>query len=797
MTYLRLITIVFLMLGFKLNAQQSQYSVNPDLLNETWPAHWIANVDAKHNPRVQGVFLFRKTFDLDSVGNEFIIHVSADNRYVFYVNGAAVGRGPAQSVPAHWNFETYNIAYLLKPGKNMLAARVWNWGNLAPWAQKTVRTGLMVQGNSTKEAIVNSGNTWKQTQELAWEFFNYSPDEFHHTTGVGPGERIDASKMIWNWNQPGFDDIDWLYAEEMFPGQPASMGTKGYTWGLTPRITPQMDGAVVRLNNVSRFEGVTVDPSFFSGASPITIPANSKATILFDNKTLTVAIPRLAVDWGKGSQIKVTYSEALFDDNLSKQHRDSIKGMHIRGYYDIFLPDGEERIFQTLWNRTYRYIQMDIETDNEQLVINDFSGISDLYPFELKASFASSDPYLEKIFDAGWRTARTCALENYVDCPYYEQLQYFGDLNISNWITVLLSGDTRLMRNAILQGKYSITEEGLTLAAAPCIDAKIIPFFSIAWIGMIYNYWNYTADKEFVIELLPDIQGILDWYQAKINDSWMLGPMSHWNFVDCTEKWPWAPERGSVCEPTGTREGNSSILTLQYVYGLQLAREIFSDLGQIDKASEYALLADKVGKATYRLCWDESRHRMADVPDKSSYSQHASIFAALTGAIDAEEAEKLLREVYHDESLLQASTQFQAYFHKALVKHGKANEYLNYINTWKELIDLGFTTFPEYPDINPRSDSHAWNAYPAYEFFTIITGIQIAEPGFGSVVIEPNPGNLQWFKATLPWKNDQIRIELRQTRRGLRGSIYIPEALNATYRFGNSEKELNSGINKI
>jgi alpha-L-rhamnosidase len=384
-----------------------------------------------------------------------------------------------------------------------------------------------------------------------------------------------------------------------------------------------------------------------------------------------------------------------------------------------------------------------------------------------------------------------------VDCPYYEQLQYFGDLNISNMITVLLSGDTRLMRNAILQGKYSITEEGLTLAASPCIDAKIIPFFSIAWIGMIYNYWMYTGDREFVEELLPDIQGVLDWYQARINDSWMLGPMSHWNFVDCTEKWPWAPERGSVCEPTGTREGNSSILTLQYVYGLQLAQDIHQDLGFETKSLEYGWLAEKIMKATYDLCWDETRHRMADVPDRSSYSQHASIFAALTNTITGDDAKKLLSEIYADDSLLKASTQFQAYFHKALGEHGMANDYLNHINIWKELIDLGFTTFPEYPDINPRSDSHAWNAYPAYEFFTIVCGLQIAEPGFGSVVIEPNLGNLEWVKATLPWRSDEIRFDLKKTRRGIRGSIYIPSALKATLRLNGKEVLLKEGVNEI
>jgi alpha-L-rhamnosidase len=54
--------------------------------------------------------------------------------------------------------------------------------------------------------------------------------------------------------------------------------------------------------------------------------------------------------------------------------------MHIRGYYDIFLPDGKENTFQTLWNRTYRYLQMEIITADEPLIIKDYHGIQTSTP---------------------------------------------------------------------------------------------------------------------------------------------------------------------------------------------------------------------------------------------------------------------------------------------------------------------------------------------------------------------------------------------------------------------------------
>lgn len=779
---------------FKAEAQPEK--INLRLLSETWDANWIATADTKNQPNRHGVFLFRRNFEMNNQPKDFFIHVSADNRYDLYVNKKYIGSGPARSVPEHWNFETYNIAPFLKSGENLLAVRVWNWGEYLPWAQTTLRTGLLVQGNTAKEQIVNTNSLWKTKKENAWTFFNYSEEEFHYSTGVGPCEKIDGGKMLWDWNSIDLDDSQWLAAKIIAKAHPHRLVAKDTSnRGLTPRSIPPMDKQVVKLDHVVRSKGIEVNNDFCKGESSFMVPANSTAVILFDNKTLTVVHPQLKVSGGKGSEIKLIYSEALYDAQSRKTYRDSVQGKQIKGYYDIFLPDGKTRTFQPLWNRTYRFIQMEIVTVNQPLTIENYQGQLDIYPFELKADFKSSDPYLEKIFKVGWRTGRMCALENYVDCPYYEQLQYFGDLNVSNPITVLLSGDSRLVKSAILQGKYSIAKDDLTKCAAPARGAKIIPFFSVAWIGMIHNYLMYTGDKEFVTELVPDINGIMQWYKSQLNNGWMLGPMPHWNFVDCTEAWPWAPEKNSICEPVGTREGNSSILTLQFVYGLQVTSKIFNALDMYEKATEYQDLAKKIKKAVYIKCWDKQRQLIADIPDKTSFSQHANIFAALTGTIPEDQVDSVLLNLYKRTDVIRASTQFQAYFHQALVKYGLGDKYLTHINIWKKMIDWGFTTFPEYPELNNRSDCHAWNAYPAYELFTVVCGIQNVAPGFTKAVIAPHPGDLKWINASLPWKNDKISVEMLQESGEYTWEIFIPKGLETTFRWKNQEKTLDTGKN--
>src|SRR5260370_7566115 len=90
------------------------------LLRRLWTARWIAVPRA---PRTEyGVYHFRKTFDLDTRPERFVVHVSGDNRYQLFVNGQRAAWGPARGDLFHWRDETWDFAGFLHPGKNLRAA---------------------------------------------------------------------------------------------------------------------------------------------------------------------------------------------------------------------------------------------------------------------------------------------------------------------------------------------------------------------------------------------------------------------------------------------------------------------------------------------------------------------------------------------------------------------------------------------------------------------------------------------------------------------------------------------------
>jgi len=786
--------IIILSTTFQVWTQNSK--IANELLVHEWKAQWITHTEGLYSLKTSGLFLFRKNIVLQSIPKEFIVHLSADNRYKLYVNGSYVGTGPAVSDVQHCFFDTYNIAPYLKPGENIIAAEVWNWGSLSPWNQMSYRTGFIMQGNSMTENAVNTDGSWIVRKSEAIKFFVTPRDEFNEEVGAGPNENFNANFYPYSWKTQITTPDLFIPVSSLNHGIPASLDKKTYEWKLVPRSIPFMEETPQKFTKILKTSDQNFTAKFIHNENE-TIPPNTRVKFLIDQSVETCAYPILKVSNGKNSNIKLTYSESLFDAHGKELQRNATDG-NVLGMYDRFVPNGDENIvFTTLWFRTFRYVELSIETNEEPLIIQSFSSLFNAYPFKLNSSFECNDTLINKVFTIGWRTGRLCAHENYVDCPYFERLQYFGDFPYSNPITSLLSGDLRLMRNAIDQGDWSRQSNELTFCAYPGNGiGKIIPQFSLAWVDMIYNYLLYSGDKSIVTDHLKGIEEVIGWYTKQLNEQCLLGPMPYWNFVDCNSVWPWSPENGSICEPTGSKTGNSALLTLQFAYGLMKAKEIMEMSGNNELKNKYESLLNKINKSVFDLCYDNNKKYISETPEKSVFSQHSNILAACTGCIGGDLAKDVLRRLILDKSLIQISMQFRAYYHIALVKNNIQQNYVDQLDDWKQLLKDGFTTFPEYPDISSRSDCHAWTAYPAYELLTIVCGFQPVNAGMTKYIIEPQLGKLLWAKGSIFNRKGNLTLHISKTYKNrYKGELYIPKGVEAVLRVNGNEITMKPGMN--
>jgi hypothetical protein len=780
--------LIALLLSFAVKAQE----IDSAYLQKQWKAMWVTVPGA--NPTGYGVYLFRKRFELSSRPKSFIVHVSADNRYKLFVNEKPVSFGPAKGDLAHWNFETVDLTPFLRVGENIIAAKVWNEGELRPEAQISLYTGFILQGATNEAHILNTNDSWRCIQDNSYGPIPVLMQTYYV---AGPGERINMAAQYKGWETLSFQDNAWENAHPLFAGQPKNIMGEYSTpngWQLVPSPVPQMELIQQRLARVSKAEGITIPASFPGSKAPVTIPSNTVATLLLDQSFLTNAYPTLIFSGGKNGTVSIGYQEALYTVFPEKGNRNETYGKMLIGRKDSILSDGTANQHFTALNwRTYRYMQLRITTNEAPLVLEDVYGTFTGYPFQFNAKLETDNAELQKMLDIGWRTARLCAVETYMDCPYYEQLQYIGDTRIQGLVSLYNSGDDRLLRNALNLMDYSRQSEGVTLSRHPSVTPQYIPTFSLWYIGMLHDYMMYGSDIAFVRDKLPGARQVLNYFKGFQQSDGSLKNVPYWAFTDWVYTTGWQSGRAPVGE-----DGYSALMDLQLLWAYQLAVEMEERMGFKEMASLYNNAAKQLKNTIQDKYWDNTKKMYADRTAKDLFSQHANALAILTGLVVEKKASAIGKQLLSDTTLAPASIYFKYYLHRALVQAGKGNDYLSWLNKWRENIAMGLTTWAETSEVNTtRSDCHAWGASPNIEFFRTLLGIDSESPGFVKVKIEPHLGKIKTIGGEIPHPRGKIKVKYNEVDGRINAAIELPAKTAGRFVWKGKSYILKTGKNNI
>jgi len=766
----------------------------PDMAVATgpWNAYWI-NASGETG-RDYGVFYFRKQIDLAAKPASFFVNVSADNRYKLYVNGTLVSCGPARGDTYFWNYERVDLAPYLTAGKNTLAAQVWNEAEYRPEAQISMRTAFIMKGATATEDIVNTNTSWKAVRDKG-----YKPLPVNLGYGAyyvaGPGELVDESKTVKNAVAKNVDASAWPAAAIVDAGKPKGM-QDAFGWMLVQSQIPQMERVYQRIPSLRKAVGADAPAGFPANKTAMTIPANTTASFILDQTYLTNAYLTLNFSKGKGAGISMTYNESMFD-NLKKfgnrkGDRNAVEGKQLEGRKDSLIADGTNgQSFTNMFWRTFRYVKLIIHTANEPLVIDDIYGTSTGYPFKLNAKLNTDNPELQQMLNIGWRTARMDAIETYMDCPYYEQLQYIGDTRIQAMVSYYNSGDDRLMRNAINLMDHSRLGEGITLSRHPSFSPQIISTFSLWYIGVLHDYWMYRPDANFIKDKLQGERGVLDFFSRYQQADGSLKNVPYWVFVDWSNGW------GGGSPPVGSK-GGSAILDLQLLMAYQQAAEMEAKLGMPALATSYSAKAAQLKQTIQTKYWDTDKGLYADNEDKKQFSQHANSLAILTGVAGKTAAPSIARKLLSDASLTQCTIYFKYYLHQALTQAGFGDDYLRWLDIWREDIRLGLTTWAEMSDVPAsRSDCHAWGSSPNIEFFRIVLGINSYAPGFKKIRIEPHLGELKNASGEIPHPDGKVTVSYQ-----LQGKVWdirlnLPAGTTGIFVWKGRQLPLKTGANSF
>ncbi len=646
------------------------------------------------------LYYFRKTYRLDapSAGS---VKIMADARYKLWVNGEFVSAGPCKGNRHMRYYDEVDLIPYLRDGENEIYVALLN----------------LTSSDDMDVKEINVASVWR------------SGDGYLYMAGGA----TDA-----NGEHPIETDHTWQCAEEthvtfstqFFVGLNEHV-TAGYGSSLTwvdaapSPMPPHVMGDTIPFGEIL---------SSYARPRPIPHMYYHPRTFSFhdgyyDAGELTCGYIRMQAR-GHG-KIIVTYGECFVHgdkDNFAKGDRTDTS-LTLLGHDDTFEVDGELR-FESFWFRTFRFVKVVCEGDAE-VVSFDYAETG--YPVEIDANYDFGSERDNALWDISARTLKRCMLETYVDCPYYEQLQYCMDTYSQTLYTYMVSPDTRLAKRALDDFAATWRPGYITEARAPSCKRQYIPGFALFFIYMVNMYEARTEDTVGIKPYLPIIDGILSFFDSARNAYGQIPASDMWDFVDWADVW-----RQDEGAPITTRGEGITVYSMMYAHALRCAARLMRAVGRGVVAEEYLLRADEILDAVEMHCYDRTRGLYADSEKKTQFSQHAQIWAVLTGLVSGERARDLLRRSLDLEA--QAGYAYAYLWFRALEK---AECYEALGGEMKErflgLIDMNCSTIPETPYPHTRSECHAWGAVALYEFTTVTLGVKLVDNSPRVLKISPRP----------------------------------------------------------
>jgi alpha-L-rhamnosidase len=199
---------------------------------------------------------------------------------------------------------------------------------------------------------------------------------------------------------------------------------------------------------------------------------------------------------------------------------------------------------------------------------------------------------------------------------------------------------------------------------------------------------------------------------------------------------------------------------------LVLMSRIAQVLGRADDHARFAKQADLVKATINRLLYDRERGVYVDGEGSDHASLHSNMFML---AFDLVPEDRRQSVVSFLKSRGMACSVYGAQFLLEALYHSGEGQYAlelltaQHDRSWWNMIQVGSTITLEAWDHKYKNNldwNHAWGAAPADIIPRHLLGIRPLAPGFGKVLIQPQPGSLEHASGTMPTIRGPIRVSL-------------------------------------
>ena len=707
---------------------------------------------------------FRSEFELTGKPESAMVTVHSHAYFELHINGAKVGDDvltPAVADAKSQTFTvTYDVAHLLKPGKNCLGL----WMSVG-WADRiAVRAQLDALVGGQKFTI-GTGPDWKTHPSGYSHIGNWKWGDFG-------GERIDAAAHLPNWCQPGLDTTSWTNAAEA----PAPQGPPVNHTGPLNRVGERVP------------------------AKQITALANGRYEIDFGTNLtgwLHLKFPRLKA----GQLVRLHFADRIFPDGVQTSPIGNIavnKGSGI----SFARKDGGRNLYQT-YKQTSEFVSGGLPGEEFQHKFN-YAGFRyvvveglDTAPRKEDAtallvessmadagSFECSDPLINRIHQVNRWTQRCLNLGGYyVDCPHRERMGY-GDGQVA------LQGMMMNFDSASFYGKW-VRDWRLALERKHEHLPYIAPPFEKTgggppWPGNIarvpWLHFLHYGDPAILEENLAAAQSYCEYLDGRSTDDVLRAWGTGFSFIG-----DWVPpNRGMDTKNWPSPQMAEFFCNCYRVHLWQLVAKMAAAIDRTSEAEHACKRADAIGKATHAAFFDAANKRY--VIDEQIYYAFPLLVGITPDSERKAVQENLTRCIVEKNN---------GHLDTGMLGTMLLVEYLQQIG--RDDLILGIYQKKDYPGWGYMVEQGAttlweqWNGYwsQIHSCFTSadnwlyqgLAGIRPdpAKPGFKNVIIQPAiVGDITWVNAH--HDGPYGRIECRWKRDETKGQldVVIPPNSSAT-----------------
>ncbi|MCX6220642.1 MAG: family 78 glycoside hydrolase catalytic domain [Bacteroidia bacterium] len=403
-----------------------------------------------------------------------------------------------------------------------------------------------------------------------------------------------------------------------------------------------------------------------------------------------------------------------------------------------------------------------------------------------QSDFSSSDTVLNKVWDLCKYSIKATSFTGlYIDGDR-ERIPYEADAYINQLGHYCTDREYGMAQNTIvyfMDHPTWPTEWLLHTALMMYQD-----YYYSGDIGLLRKYYGQLRNKTLIDLARED--GLISTTTGKVTEDLMrkLGfKDTKQRLKDIVDWPPGQKDTGwKLVNPEGERDGYemvtiNTVVNCFFYENMKIMAEVAKLLSQSSDQSYFEQMATKVKNAINQKLFDQQKGVYTDGEGSSHASLHANMMALAFGIVP----EDHLRSVadFVKSRGMACSVYGSQYLLEGLYRSGEGQYALDLMRaisdrSWWNMIRVGSTITMEAWDMKykPNSDwNHAWGAAPANIIPRQLWGIQPKTPGFATVRIHPQMGDLKFSTIKTPTILGSIKGEYRLNSTQLKSySIELP-----------------------